>query len=163
MMLAFRSSLAKLGFEGMPVQALAIPAFVLAILAMMMLPLPAILLDVLFTFNIALSIVVLMVAAYTKKALDFSVFPIVLLLTTLMRLSLNVASTRIVLSNGHTGPDAAGKVIESFGHVMIGGNFAVGIILFAILMVINFIVITKYQQDLPLTRCPANKWQSMLT
>ncbi|MFN5030380.1 MAG: flagellar biosynthesis protein FlhA [Burkholderiales bacterium] len=142
-MLAFRSSLAKLGFEGMPVQALAIPAFVLAILAMMMLPLPAILLDVLFTFNIALSIVVLMVAAYTKKALDFSVFPIVLLLTTLMRLSLNVASTRIVLSNGHTGPDAAGKVIESFGHVMIGGNFAVGIILFAILMVINFIVITK--------------------
>ncbi|MCA3003410.1 MAG: flagellar biosynthesis protein FlhA [Rhodocyclaceae bacterium] len=143
MMLAFRSSLAKLGFEGMPVQALAIPAFVLAILAMMMLPLPAILLDVLFTFNIALSIVVLMVAAYTKKALDFSVFPIVLLLTTLMRLSLNVASTRIVLSNGHTGPDAAGKVIESFGHVMIGGNFAVGIILFAILMVINFIVITK--------------------
>jgi flagellar biosynthesis protein FlhA len=116
---------------------------VLAILAMMMLPLPAILLDVLFTFNIALSIVVLMVAAYTKKALDFAVFPIVLLLTTLMRLSLNVASTRIVLSNGHTGPDAAGKVIESFGHVMIGGNFAVGIILFAILMVINFIVITK--------------------
>ncbi len=143
MMLAFRSSLAKLGFEGMPAQALAIPAFVLAILAMMILPLPAILLDVLFTFNIALSIVVLMVAAYTKKALDFSVFPIVLLLTTLMRLSLNVASTRIVLSNGHTGPDAAGKVIEAFGHVMIGGNFAVGIILFAILMVINFIVITK--------------------
>jgi flagellar biosynthesis protein FlhA len=143
MMLALRSSLAKLGFEGMPAQALAIPAFVLAILAMMILPLPAILLDVLFTFNIALSIVVLMVAAYTKKALDFSVFPIVLLLTTLMRLSLNVASTRIVLSNGHTGPDAAGKVIEAFGHVMIGGNFAVGIILFAILMVINFIVITK--------------------
>lgn len=143
MMLALRSSLAKLGFEGMPAQALAIPAFVLAILAMMILPLPAIFLDVLFTFNIALSIVVLMVAAYTKKALDFSVFPIVLLLTTLMRLSLNVASTRIVLSNGHTGPDAAGKVIEAFGHVMIGGNFAVGIILFAILMVINFIVITK--------------------
>lgn len=142
-MLALRSSLAKLGFEGMPAQALAIPAFVLAILAMMILPLPAIFLDVLFTFNIALSIVVLMVAAYTKKALDFSVFPIVLLLTTLMRLSLNVASTRIVLSNGHTGPDAAGKVIEAFGHVMIGGNFAVGIILFAILMVINFIVITK--------------------
>jgi flagellar biosynthesis protein FlhA len=143
MMLALKSSLAKLGFEGIPVQALAIPAFVLAILAMMMLPLPAMLLDVLFTFNIALSIVVLMVAAYTKKALDFAVFPIVLLLTTLMRLSLNVASTRIVLTNGHTGPDAAGKVIESFGHVMIGGNFAVGIILFAILMVINFIVITK--------------------
>ncbi|MBC7623999.1 MAG: flagellar biosynthesis protein FlhA [Aeromicrobium sp.] len=143
MMLTLRSTLAKLGFAGMPIQALAIPAFVLAILAMMMLPLPAILLDVLFTFNIALSIVVLMVAAYTKKALDFAVFPIVLLLTTLMRLSLNVASTRIVLSNGHTGPDAAGKVIESFGHVMIGGNFAVGIILFAILMVINFIVITK--------------------
>jgi flagellar biosynthesis protein FlhA len=143
MMLAVKSSLAKFGFEGMPLKSLAIPAFVLAILAMLMLPLPAILLDVLFTFNIALSLVVLMVAAYTKKALDFAVFPIVLLLTTLMRLSLNVASTRVVLSNGHTGPEAAGKVIESFGHVMIGGNFAVGLILFAILMVINFIVITK--------------------
>jgi len=143
MMLAMKNSLQKFGIEGLPLKALGIPAFVLAILAMMMLPLPAMLLDVLFTFNIALSLVVLMVTAYTKRALDFAVFPVVLLLTTLMRLSLNVASTRVVLTEGHTGPGAAGKVIESFGHVMIGGNFAVGIILFAILMVINFIVITK--------------------
>jgi len=143
MMLAMKNSLQKVGIEGLPLKALGIPAFVLAILAMMMLPLPAMLLDVLFTFNIALSLVVLMVTAYTKRALDFAVFPVVLLLTTLMRLSLNVASTRVVLTDGHTGPGAAGKVIESFGHVMIGGNFAVGIILFAILMVINFIVITK--------------------
>ncbi|MCE2990062.1 MAG: flagellar biosynthesis protein FlhA [Nitrosomonadaceae bacterium] len=143
MNLAIQQSFARLGIERLPLQALAIPVFAIAILAMMMLPLPAWMLDVLFTFNIALSLVVLMVAAYTKRALDVAVFPIILLLTTLMRLSLNVASTRVVLTDGHTGTAAAGKVIESFGHVMIGGNFAVGIILFAILMVINFVVITK--------------------
>ncbi len=137
------SVFARSGMVGIPLKALAIPVFVLAILAMMMLPLPPVMLDLLFTFNIALSLIVLMVAAYSKKPLDFAVFPTVLLLTTLMRLSLNVASTRVVLLNGHTGPDAAGKVIEAFGHVLIGGNFAVGLIVFIILMVINFMVVTK--------------------
>jgi flagellar biosynthesis protein FlhA len=136
-------ALQRHGIAGIPLKALAVPVFILAILTMMMLPLPAIMLDFLFTFNIALSLVVMMVAAYSKKPLDFAVFPTILLLTTLMRLSLNVASTRVVLMDGHTGPGAAGKVIEAFGHVMIGGNFAVGIILFIILMVINFMVVTK--------------------
>jgi flagellar biosynthesis protein FlhA len=122
---------------------LAAPVLVLLILAMMVLPLPAFLLDVLFTFNIALSVLVLLVAVNTRKTLDFSVFPTVLLVTTLLRLSLNVASTRIVMLEGHTGPDAAGKVIEAFGHFLVGGNFAVGIIVFFILVVINFVVITK--------------------
>lgn len=131
------------GIGSIPLKALTVPIFVLIILTMMMLPLPPLLLDLLFTFNIALSLVVLMVAAYSKRPLDFAVFPTVLLLTTLMRLSLNVASTRVVLMDGHTGPGAAGKVIEAFGHVMIGGNFAVGIVLFVILLVINFMVVTK--------------------
>jgi flagellar biosynthesis protein FlhA len=113
------------------------------ILGMMVLPLPAFALDVLFTFNIALSLVVLLVAVYTRKPLEFAAFPTVLLLTTLLRLSLNVASTRVVLLNGHTGGDAAGKLIEAFAHFLIGGNFAVGIIVFAILVVINFMVVTK--------------------
>lgn len=119
------------------------PAVILMILAMMVLPLPAFVLDVFFTFNIAISILVLMVAVNTKKTLDFSVFPTVLLVTTLLRLSLNVASSRVVMLEGHTGADAAGKVIEAFGHFLVGGNFAVGIIVFAILTVINFVVITK--------------------
>src|SRR5687767_3928379 len=110
---------------------------------MMVLPLPPLLLDFLFTFNIALAIIVLLVAITTLKPLDFAVFPTVLLLTTLLRLSLNVASTRVVLLNGHTGPDAAGKVIEAFGHFLVGGNFAVGLVVFTILVVINFVVITK--------------------
>ena len=122
---------------------LAAPVLILMILAMMVLPLPAFVLDVLFTFNIALSILVLLVAVNTQKTLDFSVFPTVLLVTTLLRLSLNVASTRIVMLEGHTGPDAAGKVIEAFGHFLVGGNFAVGIVVFLILVVINFVVITK--------------------
>lgn len=122
---------------------LAAPVLILMILAMMVLPLPAFVLDVLFTFNIAVSILVLMVAINTQKTLDFSVFPAVLLVTTLLRLSLNVASTRIVMLQGHTGPDAAGKVIEAFGHFLVGGNFAVGIVVFMILVVINFVVITK--------------------
>ena len=113
------------------------------ILGMMVLPLPAFLLDIMFTFNIALSVMVLLVSIHTLKPLDFAVFPTVLLLTTLLRLSLNVASTRIVLMEGHTGPDAAGKVIEAFGHYLVGGNYTVGIVVFIILVVINFIVITK--------------------
>jgi flagellar biosynthesis protein FlhA len=113
------------------------------ILVMMILPLPAFLLDLLFTFNIALAVMVLLVSMYTQKPLDFAAFPSVLLFSTLLRLSLNVASTRIVLLEGHTGPDAAGQVIESFGHFLVGGNFAVGIVVFVILMIINFMVITK--------------------
>ena len=119
------------------------PVLVILILSMMVLPLPPFLLDLLFTFNIALSIMVLLVSMYTQKALDFAAFPAVLLFTTLLRLSLNVASTRVVLMEGHTGPDAAGKVIEAFGHFLVGGNFAVGVMVFIILVVINFMVITK--------------------
>jgi flagellar biosynthesis protein FlhA len=122
---------------------LAGPVLIVMILAMMVLPLPPMLLDILFTFNIAISIMVLLVSMNTTRALDFAVFPTVLLITTLLRLSLNVASTRVVLLEGHTGPDAAGKVIESFGHFLVGGNYAVGIVVFSILVVINFVVITK--------------------
>jgi flagellar biosynthesis protein FlhA len=119
------------------------PLVIVMILAMMVLPLPPFVLDLLFTFNIALGIIVLLTAMYAVKPLDFAAFPTVLLLTTLFRLSLNVASTRVVLLRGHTGPDAAGKVIESFAEFLVGGNFAVGIVVFAILVVINFVVITK--------------------
>jgi len=122
---------------------LAGPLLIVMILSMMVLPLPPFMLDLFFTFNIALSIMVMLVAMYTAKPLDFSVFPTVLLVTTLMRLSLNVASTRVVLLEGHTGPDAAGKVIEAFGHFLVGGNYAVGLVVFVILIVINFVVITK--------------------
>jgi flagellar biosynthesis protein FlhA len=125
------------------VRSMAGPILIVMILAMMVLPLPPFLLDILFTFNIAIAIMVLLVSMNTTKALDFAVFPTVLLITTLLRLSLNVASTRIVLLEGHTGPDAAGKVIESFGHFLVGGNYAVGLVVFAILVVINFVVITK--------------------
>ena len=124
-------------------RSLGVPAFVILVLAMMVLPLPAFALDLLFTFNIAMALMVVMISANMVKPLDFAAFPSVLLITTLMRLSLNVASTRVVLVEGHTGPGAAGKVIESFGHFLIGGNFAVGLIVFAILVVINFIVVTK--------------------
>ncbi|CAL8472599.1 flagellar biosynthesis protein FlhA [Caballeronia novacaledonica] len=124
-------------------RALAGPILICMILGMMILPLPAFLLDLLFTFNIALAVMVLLVSMYTQKPLDFAAFPSVLLFSTLLRLSLNVASTRIVLLEGHTGPDAAGQVIESFGHFLVGGNFAVGIVVFVILMIINFMVITK--------------------
>ena len=126
-----------------PVSSLAVPMLAVVVLAMMLLPLPAPVLDFLFTFNIASSLLVLLVAVYTVKALDFAVFPTVLLVTTLMRLSLSVASTRAVLMYGHTGTDAAGKVIEAFANFLIGGNYAVGIIVFAILTVINFMVVTK--------------------
>jgi flagellar biosynthesis protein FlhA len=124
-------------------KALAAPILIILILSMMVLPLPPFMLDLFFTFNIAMSIMVMLVALYTLKPLDFSVFPTVLLVTTLLRLSLNVASTRIVLLDGHSGPDAAGKVIEAFGHFLVGGNYAVGIIVFIILTIINFVVITK--------------------
>ncbi len=124
-------------------QRLAAPLLVIAILALMVLPIPSWLLDGFFTLNIAAALMVMMVAAYMTKPLDFAAFPTVLLLTTLMRLSLNVASTRVVLLEGHTGPGAAGAVIEAFGHFLIGGNFAVGLIVFAILVVINFVVVTK--------------------
>ncbi|MCX8145577.1 MAG: flagellar biosynthesis protein FlhA [Azovibrio sp.] len=122
---------------------LAAPLLIVMVLAMMVLPLPPFLLDVLFTFNIALSILVLLVAVQVKRTLEFSVFPTVLLVTTLLRLSLNVASTRVVMLEGHTGPGAAGKVIEAFGEFLVGGNYAVGIIVFLILVIINFMVITK--------------------
>ncbi len=124
-------------------QAMAAPILVMLVLSMMVLPLPPWLLDTFFTLNIALALVVMMVAAYMKRPLDFVAFPVVLLLTTLLRLSLNVASTRVVLMEGHTGPGAAGAVIEAFGTFLVGGNFAVGLIVFLILVVINFIVITK--------------------
>ena len=124
-------------------QALAAPILVMLVLAMLVLPLPPWLLDTLFTLNIGLALTVMMVAAYIRRALDFTAFPTVLLLTTLLRLSLNVASTRVVLMEGHTGPGAAGAVIEAFGTFLIGGNFAVGLIVFLILVVINFVVITK--------------------
>jgi flagellar biosynthesis protein FlhA len=116
---------------------------IILILAMMVLPLPAFVLDLLFSFNIALAIIVLLTSLYTLKPLDFLAFPTVLLLSTMLRLSLNVASTRIVLTEGHKGPDAAGKVIEAFGHFLIGGNYTVGIVVFVILTIINFVVVTK--------------------
>ncbi len=122
---------------------LAAPILIIMILSMMVLPLPVFLLDVFFTFNIAISVMVMLVAMYSKKPLDFSVFPTVLLVTTLLRLSLNVASTRIVLLEGHGGGDAAGKVIEAFGSFLVGGNTAVGLVVFVILTLINFVVITK--------------------
>ncbi|WP_345798261.1 flagellar biosynthesis protein FlhA [Castellaniella sp. MT123] len=119
------------------------PVLILMVLGMMILPLPPFVLDLLFTFNIALSVMILLVAMFTRKPLDFAAFPSVLLFATLLRLSLNVASTRVVLMNGHKGPAAAGHVIEAFGHFLVGGNFAVGIVVFIILVIINFIVITK--------------------
>ena len=121
----------------------AVPVFVLLVLVMMLVPLPPFLLDVLFTFNIAVSIIVLISAINIKSFKDFVAFPTILLLTTLLRLSLNVASTRIVLLEGYKGTDSAGKVIEAFGVFLIGGNFAVGIVIFAVITIINFVVITK--------------------
>ncbi len=138
MLFVLQNFIKRAGLVGM-----AGPALIVMILAMMVLPLPPLLLDILFTFNIAISIMVLLVSMNTNKALEFAIFPTVLLITTLLRLSLNVASTRIVLLEGHTGPDAAGKVIESFGHFLVGGNYAVGLVVFAILVIINFVVITK--------------------
>lgn len=119
------------------------PLLLLMLLAMVVVPLPPIALDVLFSFNIALGLVVLLVGVYVMRPLDFAIFPSVLLVTTLLRLALNVASTRVVLLEGHTGTDAAGRVIEAFGEFVIGGNYAVGLVVFAILVIINFVVVTK--------------------
>ncbi|MCM7588907.1 flagellar biosynthesis protein FlhA [Enterobacter chuandaensis] len=124
-------------------QVLAGPVLIMTILAMMILPLPTFVLDLLFTFNIVLSIMILLVAMFTQNTLEFSAFPTVLLFSTLLRLALNVASTRVILMNGHTGSEAAGQVVEAFGHFLVGGNFAIGIIVFVILIIINFMVITK--------------------
>jgi len=119
------------------------PLVVMALLGMIVVPLPPLLLDILFSFNIAVSLVVLLAVVYVQRPLEFSVFPIVLLTTTMLRLALNVASTRVILLNGQGGHDAAGKVIAAFGEFVIGGNYAVGIVVFAILTIINFVVITK--------------------
>ncbi|MBS9431228.1 flagellar biosynthesis protein FlhA [Photorhabdus hainanensis] len=129
--------------KGSQWQMLAGPVLILLILSMMVLPLPPFMLDLLFTFNIALSIMVLLVAMFTRRTLDFAAFPTILLFSTLLRLSLNVASTRIILLEGHTGSAAAGRVVEAFGHFLVGGNFAIGIVVFIILVLINFMVITK--------------------
>src|SRR5258705_215592 len=134
---------ALLGPPAKAIRGLAAPLVIVMILAMMVLPLPAFALDMLFTFNIAMALMVLMVAAYMVKPLDFAAFPSVILLTTLLRLSLNVASTRVVLLEGHTGAGAAGAGVEFFRHLLIGGKFSVGLIVFSILVVINFIVVTK--------------------
>ena len=119
------------------------PLLLMALLAMMVIPMPPLALDMLFSFNIALSLVIMLVAVYTPRPLEFAVFPSVLLVATLLRLGLNVASTRVVLLEGHTGTDAAGKVIQAFGEFVVGGNYAVGFVVFAILVIINFVVVTK--------------------
>ncbi|WP_312629444.1 flagellar biosynthesis protein FlhA [Scandinavium sp.] len=124
-------------------QIMAGPVLIMTILAMMILPLPAFILDLLFTFNIVLSLMILLVAMFTQNTLEFSAFPTVLLFSTLLRLALNVASTRIILMHGHNGEAAAGQVIDAFGHFLVGGNFAIGIVVFTILIIINFMVITK--------------------
>ncbi|AWB67383.1 flagellar biosynthesis protein FlhA [Saccharobesus litoralis] len=129
-------------FDYKKIQGLGVAGVVLAILAMVILPLPAFLLDILFSFNIALSIVVMLVVVYTLKPMDFGSFPTVILIATVLRLALNIASTRVVLLEGHQGGDAAGQVIAAFGEVVIGGNYAVGLVVFAILMIINFKVVT---------------------
>jgi flagellar biosynthesis protein FlhA len=134
---------ARSGLIGLGRGQLGVPLLLLVMLAMMMLPMPPFLLDVFFTFNIALSIVVLLVCVYALRPLDFSVFPTILLIATLLRLALNVASTRVVMLHGQDGHAAAGKVIQAFGEVVIGGNYVVGIVVFAILMIINFVVVTK--------------------
>ena len=133
-----RQDISKIEFSG-----LGLPFLVLLIISMLILPLPAFLLDFLFTFNIVVGLVIIMIAINSTKLLDFSSFPSILLLATMLRLGLNVASTRLVLVKGHEGPDAAGNVIEAFGEFVIAGNYLVGFIIFAILMIINFIVVTK--------------------
>ncbi|MEZ8102067.1 flagellar biosynthesis protein FlhA [Vibrio bivalvicida] len=139
--LPFTDKLPPMPQRAMP--AIGAPVMVLSTLAMVILPIPAFLLDLFFTFNIALAMVVLLVTVYTRRPLDFAAFPTVLLISTLLRLALNVASTRVVLLYGHEGSGAAGKVIEAFGSVVIGGNYAVGLVVFLILMIINFMVVTK--------------------
>ncbi len=134
---------ASVNFRGVSLRGMGAPILLVMMLAMIVIPMPPIALDMLFTFNIALSLVVLMVTVYALRPLDFGIFPTVLLIATLLRLALNVASTRVVLLNGHTGTAAAGKVIESFGEFVVGGNYAVGLVVFSILVIINFVVVTK--------------------
>src|ERR1700749_4735797 len=134
---------AVVSFGGFARTGLGVPLLVMVILAMMVLPLPAFLLDILFTFNISLSIMILLAVIYVRRALEFASFPTVLLGATLLRLGLNVASTRIVLMNGHTGAHAAGHVIAAFGQFVVGGNYAVGLVVFTVLVIIHFVVITK--------------------
>ena len=130
-------------FSNVKLAELGIPALVLMILAMLVVPMPPVVLDVLFTFNLLAGMIIILVAISTTRPLEFSSFPAVLLLTTTLRLALNVASTRVVLVEGHKGPESAGKVIQAFGELVINGTYLVGFIIFAILMIINFIVITK--------------------
>ncbi|MEN8762468.1 MAG: flagellar biosynthesis protein FlhA [Thiogranum sp.] len=134
---------ASINFRAISGKGMGAPILLVMMLAMIVIPMPPIALDMFFTFNIALSLVVLMVTVYAMRPLDFGIFPTVLLITTLLRLALNVASTRVVLLNGHTGTGAAGKVIESFGDFVVGGNYAVGLVVFSILVIINFVVVTK--------------------
>ena len=140
--LGLMSNIRQLG-KTLPLQAIAIPFGFLLLLGMLLLPVPPLLLDLFFTFNIALSLVILFLAIAAARPFSFSVFPTVLLFATLLRLALNVASTRVVLSVGHEGTDAAGHVIEAFGSVLVGGDYIVGLVVFAILVIINFIVVTK--------------------
>jgi flagellar biosynthesis protein FlhA len=138
-----QARMAALNLNSFAVNGLGAPVLIVMLLAMMVVPLPPFALDFLFTFNISLSLIVLLAAVYMPRPLDFGVFPTVLLVTTLLRLALNVASTRVVLMYGHNGPGAAGHVIEAFGNFVVGGNFAVGLVVFAILVIINFVVVTK--------------------
>lgn len=147
-------------------QILAGPILILLILSMMVLPLPAFILDLLFTFNIALSIMVLLVAMFTQRTLDFAAFPTILLFTTLLRLALNVASTRIILMEGHTGAAAAGKVVEAFGHFLVGGNFAIGIVVLSSSSLSTSWSSPKAPDVLPKSAralcwmvCPVSKWR----
>jgi len=137
------SEAAYMSLRSISRQGLGAPLLLVMMLAMVIIPLPPFALDMFFTFNITLSLVILMVTIYALRPLDFGVFPTVLLVTTLLRLALNVASTRVVLLNGHTGTGSAGKVIEAFGEFVVGGNYAVGLVVFAILVIINFVVVTK--------------------
>ncbi|HXK00422.1 MAG TPA: FHIPEP family type III secretion protein, partial [Buchnera sp. (in: enterobacteria)] len=130
-------------FKNIEWQALSGPGLILIILSMMVLPLPSFFLDVFFTFNIVLAIIILLVSMFTRKTLEFTAFPTVLLFSTLLRLALNIASTRVILLYGHTGAYSAGNVIKAFGYFLVGGNYAIGIVVFIILVIINFMVITK--------------------
>jgi flagellar biosynthesis protein FlhA len=150
-------------FFGGNVRHVFLPLAILLLVCVMVVPIPAAMLDVFFVTNIAISLAVLMVALNAQKPLDFSAFPTVLLFATLFRLGLNVASTRVVLVHGHEGEAAAGHVIEAFGTFLIGGDYVVGIFVFAILVIINLIVVTKCRHASRSTRCPASRWRSTLT
>ena len=152
---------------GPALKSFALPGAILLLVALMVVPIPAFLLDAFFILNIMISLAVLMVALNAQKPLDFSAFPTVLLFATLFRLGLNVASTRVVLVHGHEGESAAGHVIEAFGTFMIGGDYVVGLVVFAVIVIINMIVVTrvpaasrKSRRASPSMRCPASRWRS---